>query len=90
MELNLNIEIDKNDIIALIKGSKIPFGMINTTFKDYVTYRDCYGSLSWDKKSLYSLSENELYAMYLEIKSEQEKDPCYIFMKKFREQENEH
>ena len=65
----MKIEVDKKDLISLVKGSVPSFNDFEhpLVVKGGHSYCDQYGRTSWD--SLDSLSENELYDLYIVLKN---------------------
>lgn len=60
----MNIELDRKDLEALVKGYDVSYGEFNHPLVKLAghSYNDQYGRTSWIK--LYKLSDSELYMLY--------------------------
>lgn len=64
----MKMELDKSELITLIKGTHIELGAVLNELKKHVTYDDYRGQIYWNKTDLNKLSEWELSNLYNSIK----------------------
>lgn len=62
------LEINKENLIDMIRGSQPSYNMIER-LNGYVHYSDQYGKYTWNEVNLKELSEFALMTMYQSIKS---------------------
>ncbi len=64
----MTMELDKSELIALIKGTHIELSVVLNELQDYISYDDYRGAIYWNKKDLNKLSVLELVDLYNSIK----------------------
>jgi|GEM_PF-2203638 len=72
----MQINVDKEDIINMIKGGGTHGSYLWLNWLEsngYVRYYDQYSKMDWNEENLRKLSIEELYELYIDMKT---KDKC--------------